>query len=92
MSSPSDATARCVYEVSVSIPVADDAAYALYMKTDHIPAIMATGKFHDITMTSSLDSLLGAAAEPQWVCFLCCWYRLKRWNVTTKFNVLRATA
>ncbi len=70
MASPSDeATPRCVYEVSVSIPVEDDASYSVYMKTNHIPAIMATGKFHDITMTSSLDSLLGGAAEPQWVSF-----------------------
>jgi len=56
-----------IYEVSVSVPVAGNADYAKYMKTTHIPDIMATGHFYHITMTSSRDDLLGTPAEPDWV-------------------------
>jgi hypothetical protein len=49
-------SSKVVYEVSVSVPAAENAAYAMYMKTDHIPAIMATGKFDHITMCTDMDN------------------------------------
>lgn len=39
---------ECVYEVSVSVPKEESEAYYHYMITDHIPAILETGKYKEI--------------------------------------------